>query len=661
MTTTDPTQPPTNHDQAKHRATNHTPPERGEPTLDPTATTEPQAASTRAERSTHSPTRAATSAPSGAEHSTPATGPAARMSSTVEPRVASTSAERSTDGPARGNTSASPGSVRATPARSAIAEASSSADLIHDSAAKLWRSGASDGCTPAAREEPASDSIPPESATRGLSTVEPPAVSTSAERSIGGLARGGMSVLPGSEYPMPAVGAVAETTDPVDPIGGSVGAAGLSGSSDGPDALLDLDQRGGSAIVKRPSARTRASPRVRQSRGAGGKSLLPTEGEPVATQPFGEEVRLARAYLMRVAEPPAVALLELVDSVGPVQAAARVRAGDVPSRVVAETSARRHLDQAAGDLADAERAGARLVVPEDDEWPAWQLLCLGVAVDRGLRWSGAPLGIWVRGPRPVRDVFDRAVSVVGARMATSYGEHVAAEIGYGLASAGMTVVSGAAYGIDGSAHRGALNADGRTVAVLGCGIDVNYPSGHATLLDRIAENGLVLSEYPPGTRAAKHRFLVRNRLIAALSSGTVVVEAGVRSGARNTATTASALGKVVLAVPGPITSAMSVGCHDLLRTCTATLAGSVAEILEAVGPVGENLADRGDAPRRRTDGLGGEALRVHEALRRRAARSTAQVAVESGVPLDRVRALLPELELTGLVERCEEGWRQAAC
>lgn len=390
------------------------------------------------------------------------------------------------------------------------------------------------------------------------------------------------------------------------------------------------------------------------------KPAATAEGEPTGTQPFGEEILLARAYLMRVAEPPATALLTFVDAVGPVAAAERVRAAEVPPAVLHETSARRHLDQAAGDLADAERTGARLVVPEDEEWPAWQLLCLTTAADRGQRWSGAPLGLWVRGRASTAEAFERAVSVVGARAATTYGEHVAAEVGYGLATAGMTVVSGAAFGIDGSAHRGALNAGGCTVAVLGCGVDVDYPRGHAALLDRIAEQGLVLSEYPPGTPPAKHRFLVRNRLIAGISSATVVVEAGVRSGARNTATTAAALGKVVMAVPGPITSAQSVGCHDLLRTGGAMLAGSVAEILEAVGPVGENLADRPDGPRRRTDGLGDEALRVHEALRRRVARSTAQVAVESGVPLDRVRALLPELELTGLAERCEEGWRQAS-
>ena len=257
-------------------------------------------------------------------------------------------------------------------------------------------------------------------------------------------------------------------------------------------------------------------------------------------------------------------------------------------------------------------------------------------------------------------MFDRAVSVVGARSATPYGEHVAAEVGFGLASAGMTVVSGAAFGIDGAAHRGALNAEGRTVAVLACGVDRDYPQGHAALLERIADTGLVISEYPPGTPPAKHRFLVRNRLIAALSGGTVVVEAGVRSGARNTAATAAALGKVVLAVPGPITSAQSVGCHDLLRTGAAMLAGSRRR--DPRGPRAGRGAPRSSVPTARNAAPTGSATTPFACTRRSGgapARSTAQVAVESGVPLDRVRALLPELEITGLAERWEEGWRQA--
>lgn len=372
-----------------------------------------------------------------------------------------------------------------------------------------------------------------------------------------------------------------------------------------------------------------------------------------------EQVRRARAYLMRVAEPPALALAALVDEVGPVEAARRVRSGDTPASVHEQVTARRHVDLVDQDLSAVHQAGARLVVPEDDEWPAWSLLALSIGAGRGLKWAGCPLGLWVRGPVCVADTFERAVSVVGARAATSYGEHVAAEFGYGLAREGMTVVSGAAYGIDGAAHRGALAADGVTVAVLGCGIDQDYPAGHARLLDRIGSSGLVISEYPPGTPPARHRFLVRNRLIAALSAGTVVVEAGVRSGARNTASSAAALGKDVMVVPGPITSALSAGCHELLRSGTVTPVASVAEIMESVGRVGEQLARSADSPPRTTDGLGEYALRVHEALSGRVGRSSEYLALESGVPLDQVRALLPELELTGLVERGEDGWRRA--
>ncbi|HEV2783497.1 MAG TPA: DNA-processing protein DprA [Actinophytocola sp.] len=373
-----------------------------------------------------------------------------------------------------------------------------------------------------------------------------------------------------------------------------------------------------------------------------------------------EEVLRARAYLLRVAEPPATALAGLVARHGPVEAAALVRAGAGPDGVVAETSARRRHDRVDEDLAAAERVGARLLVPEDEEWPQWQLLPLHRAADRGWRWAGAPLALWVRGSARLADLFDRAVSVIGARAATGYGEHVAAELGYGLAGEGFTVVSGAAYGIDGAAHRGALAAEGRTAAVLGCGIDVEYPAGHATLLDEITGRGVVISEYAPGTPPARHRFLVRNRLIAALSAGTVVVEAGIRSGARNTAASAAALGKELMVVPGPITSAMSMGCHELLRTGAAIPVGSVAEILESVGRIGEGIVARPEAPTRPTDGLADEALRVHEALSRRTSREADRIAVDSGVPLDKVRALLPELELTGLAERCEDGWRRTA-
>jgi DNA processing protein len=222
----------------------------------------------------------------------------------------------------------------------------------------------------------------------------------------------------------------------------------------------------------------------------------------------------------------------------------------------------------------------------------------------------------------------------------------------------MTVVSGAAYGIDGAAHRGALAAGGPTIAVLACGVDKWYPVGHSQLLDKIAKQGLVITEYAPGTPPARHRFLVRNRLIAALGAGTVVVEAGKRSGARNTAASAAALGRVLMVVPGPVTSAMSAGCHELLRDGAATMVSSVAEVVESVGLFGDDLVPQTDSPSRPTDGLEPEALRVHEALETREGHSAERIAEISGVPLSRVRAVLPALEMTGLADRCESGWRR---
>jgi DNA processing protein len=372
-----------------------------------------------------------------------------------------------------------------------------------------------------------------------------------------------------------------------------------------------------------------------------------------------DDVLLARAYLLRVAEPPAPGLSRFVAEHGPVRAAELVRAGAVPTAVLEETAARREQWRPEADLAAADRVGARLLVPEHPDWPAWPFLSLDVAGSRGVPWAGPPLALWVRGVAPLATLTERAVAIVGARAATGYGEYVAADFAHELASAGITVVSGAAYGVDGAAHRGALSAGGPTVAVLACGVDKPYPAGHAMMLTRIAESGLVISEYPPGTPPARHRFLVRNRLIAALAAGVVVVEAGHRSGTRNTAATAAGLGRLVMAVPGPVSSAMSVGCHELVRTGDACLVASASDVAEAVGRIGVDLAPKPAAGEiRETDGLDDRSLRVHEALGVRTGRSAEQVAVRSGVPLERVRAVLPTLELRGLAERAENGWRR---
>lgn len=369
--------------------------------------------------------------------------------------------------------------------------------------------------------------------------------------------------------------------------------------------------------------------------------------------------RLARAYLLRVAEPPAPALAAFVARHGPVEAADRVRAGHVPDPVVQETAARRKLALAQRDLDEYAEQGVRLVTPEDDEWPAWPLLSLQVATGRGVPGVAEPLALWVQGSGSLDKMTTDAVAIVGARAASGYGEHLAGDLAYHLVAQDIAVFSGAAYGIDGAAHRGALTAGGPTVAVLGCGLDAGYPAGHVSLLNWVAEQGAVLTEYPPGTPPAKHRFLVRNRLIAALTAGTVVVEAGYRSGAKNTAATAGALGKAVMAMPGPVTSATSAGCHEMIREARATLVASVAEVVETVGRLGGTTEPERTSLSRPTDHLSSQAMRVHEALPKRRGCSAEAIANESGVPLRRVRALLPALELDGLSERCESGWRRA--
>lgn len=371
------------------------------------------------------------------------------------------------------------------------------------------------------------------------------------------------------------------------------------------------------------------------------------------------EVRRARAYLLGVAEPPAPALAAFIAEHGPVAAAARVRRADVPPAVAEETAARRGRELTADAWAEALAAGCRLIIPEDAEWPSWPLLSLEAACRRGVADTTPPVALWARGRARLGEVLDRAVTVVGARAATGYGEHVAADWSYSLTAESITVVSGAAYGIDAAAHRGALAAEGSTVAVLGCALDAGYPAGHDVLLRRISDRGLVLSEYAFGTPPARHRFLVRNRLLAALSGGTVVVEADLRSGARNTARIAGELGKAVLAVPGPVSSRMSAGCHQLVRSRRATLVTSAAEVAEEIGRLGIDLAAEASRPARATDALSGPALRVHEALRDRSGRSAEEVAAESGVAVEKVRALLPALELDGFAVRGESGWRRA--
>jgi DNA processing protein len=321
------------------------------------------------------------------------------------------------------------------------------------------------------------------------------------------------------------------------------------------------------------------------------------------------------------------------------------------------------------DLRRAERCGGRLVVPEDDEWPALALHCLTLSAhelpedprrqpDRTATLV-PPLALWVRGDRPLDDLVDRSVAVVGARASTAYGEHVAAELAHGLGERGWTTVSGGAFGIDAAAHRGALAAGAPTVAVLACGVDRAYPSAHSALFTRVLDDGLLVSEWPPGCAALRHRFLVRNRLIAALTRGTVVVEAAARSGAQATANRASSLGKAVMAVPGPVTSAMSVGCHELLRDAEreAVLVTSAADVVQRVGPLGADLAEPAERPRTPRDSLSDIARRVLDACPVRTGAPPERLAAVAGCEVVDVLRVLPALELADLVEWTGTGWR----
>lgn len=240
-----------------------------------------------------------------------------------------------------------------------------------------------------------------------------------------------------------------------------------------------------------------------------------------------------------------------------------------------------------------------------------------------------------------------AVAIVGARTCSGYGAHVALELGRGLARAGVVVVSGLARGIDAEAHRGALDVGGPTVAVLGCGIDRDYPRSNAGLAARIAEQGLIVSEYPPGTEPAPWRFPARNRIVAGLSRAVVVVEARERSGALITADLALGEGREVLAVPGEITSSLSRGPNLLIRQGATPCLG-VDDVLEAIGLEA--------APPRRRPAIGPEAAALVAVLADEAAGPDELVA-RTGLPVDRVAAALVELELAGLVTQTDGRYR----
>lgn len=299
-------------------------------------------------------------------------------------------------------------------------------------------------------------------------------------------------------------------------------------------------------------------------------------------------------------------------------------------------------------LAAWEQSGLRLVMPGDAEWPS-QLDDLGDA---------RPVLLWLRGAGDLRLACVRSVSMVGARAATGYGNHVAIEMAAALSERGAAIVSGGAYGIDASSHRGALATDGTTVAVLAGGLEFGYPRGHAGLFDAIAGGGVLVSECPPDRGPTRPGFLVRNRIIAALSRGTVVVEAALRSGALNSARHARELCRTVMAVPGPVTSEQSAGCHELIRDYGAMCVTCATDVLEHVGMAEPGLAGTlRMGPQTARDRLDPASAAVLEEVPVRGSRGPASIAVRAGVDLDTALRCLGVLAAGGFVEHTSAGWK----
>ncbi|WP_405218194.1 DNA-processing protein DprA [Agrococcus sp. Ld7] len=381
---------------------------------------------------------------------------------------------------------------------------------------------------------------------------------------------------------------------------------------------------------------------------------------PTASSPPDDEAVLARfaagawtvlpepgdaaAGLVRERLGDVRALTLLVDGAEP---AAWARALDDPevARLVPDALARWRPRLDAERILAAFSQGAThrqsLLTRHDAEWP-------GALDDLG---PHAPSALWVRGDPAALDTCGRSAALVGSRASSGYGELVTSQLAGGIVGRGFAVVSGGAYGIDGTAHRATIASGGTTVAVLAGGLDRFYPAGHDELLQRVAGTGCVIAEAPSGVPPTRWRFLARNRLIAALASATVVVEAGQRSGSINTAGHAAALGRPLGAVPGPVTSGSSTGCHRLLRDYGAAVIERAEHVVELI-----------DGPARESPPLGGEThdeVRVLDALSTRAARTVDDLASRTGMAPRDVRAVLALLELGGRVVERASGWSRA--
>lgn len=365
--------------------------------------------------------------------------------------------------------------------------------------------------------------------------------------------------------------------------------------------------------------------------------------------------RLDRMALSLIAEPgdPRLCDLLLQHEPGRIVAAAT---GDPTMRVPAVWRERALGFRTALDEAQSRAKATQLrwLCPGDEGWPPTLADLDHVETLHGA--TGAPLGLWVRGKGDLAALSEQSVAIVGARDCTTYGAEAASELAADCADAAFTVVSGAAFGVDGCAHRGALLMNKPTVAVLACGADVDYPVGHSALIAGVAEAGLVVSEQSPGSRPLKSRFLSRNRIIAALSQGTVVVEAAVRSGSLNTLNWADQVGRTTMALPGPVTSRQSSGTHDAIRTGKAVLVTSGKDVVEELRGLGAEPSKPDAIPLTEFDRLPPAARKTLDGLDWSRRRTPTEIA--SGVRLTTREVLvsLDMLERRGLVARHGVGW-----
>lgn len=430
-------------------------------------------------------------------------------------------------------------------------------------------------------------------------------------------------------------------------------------------------------------------------------SNLPKDGTPSsvdsATSGPSSEERQARAIWTAIAQPGEPVVGQVIGHFGVMEALERVkfladRLPEIDDMIIRTVFQPARLPASVAQIEGwamrlrelnlemeyqlLSRDGGTLVVPGDAAWPM-------MADDLGMV---APLALWVRGnPRALQALApEGAVALVGARCATHYGTDMAQEIAYELGERGIWVISGGAYGIDAAAHQGALASRGKTISVQAGGLGELYPAMNARLFSQIQQTGAIVSEAPPSQRPAKHLFLTRNRIISALSQVVVVVEAGERSGAMSTANHGAEQGRQVAAVPGPVTSAASTGCHRLIRE-GAALVTNAEEILELMFPlnaVEQNVFGAGvaanksvvgaaaSAPQRNSAGqipppslfagLSSDGVKVIDSLSKTAWKSLEQVARGAGLGTRTVQSELGLMELDGKVETCNGRYRLGA-